>query len=189
MKILAISLKTLRYLFIGILAVVLLLSTVHIVRRVVFKEQMPLVGGFGSAVVVSGSMEPTISVQDVIVTRRQDTYQVGDIVTFKSNSCITHRIVEKTVGGYITQGDANNTPDGAIDSNQVIGKVVRVVPQAGKVIFFLQTPLGMLMLMLGLCVTVEVPHLWETLRNNSYHARHSRPRKRPAYKHRVGTAR
>jgi len=103
-----------------------------------FKEEIPLVLGYGNAVVISGSMEPAIYPGDIVIIRKQNDYDVGDIITFKLRSHITHRIIERTTGGFITQGDANNTRDAEINEDQVVGKVVRVIPKAGHVIFFLQ---------------------------------------------------
>ena len=153
------GLRICRILLICVLAVVLILNMVSIVRRIVFKEQMPLVLGFGSAVIVSGSMEPTIEVGDVIVIRVQNSYGVGDIVTFRDSSYITHRIVEKTLNGYITQGDANNVRDREIEDSHIVGKVVKILPKIGNVVLFLQNPLHMAILLLLLFVVIELPRL------------------------------
>ena len=153
------TLKICRFILISVLAVILFLNVVSVVRRVVFKEQMPLIFGFGNAVIVSGSMEPTILVGDVIVIRKQNDYDVDDIVMFKANSYITHRIVERTETGYITQGDANNARDKEIEGSSVVGKVIKILPKVGNVVLFLQNPLYMAILLLLLFAAIELPRL------------------------------
>jgi signal peptidase I len=70
-------------------------------------------GGPAAYVEVSGhSMDGTYKTGDLILTRAQDSYQVGDIVTFKvnGNQQVIHRITGGDgVTGYTTQGD--NNPD------------------------------------------------------------------------------
>ena len=52
----------------------------------------------------------------------------GDIITFydyELEADVTHRIVEKTEGGYYTKGDYNNIRDlNIVKPEQIIGKVI-----------------------------------------------------------------
>ena len=165
MKILQKSLKIGKCIIIGALAVVLLLNLIGIFKRVVLKEQIPVVLGFGSAVIVTGSMEPSVRIGDMIVIHRQNDYQVGDIVTYQLNSPITHRIVEKMPDGYITQGDANNACDPKIEGELIIGKVVLIIPKVGNLTLFFQEPLGMLVLIFGLFAVMESPAIVRKIHN------------------------
>ena len=75
--------------------------------------------------VKTGSMEPTIKVNDYILVYKDKDYKKEDILTFEyENSLVTHRIVKKDKNKIITRGDANNTDDDEIDLNSVIGKVI-----------------------------------------------------------------
>ncbi len=122
----------------------------------------PTVFGFSSAVVVSGSMEPAIGVDDLIVVKAQKTYQVGDVITFSTSGKlpVTHRIIGETPdGSFVTQGDANNAPDAQpVPREQVAGKVFLVLAGGGKVISFLRTPLGMLLITLVLFSVLALPN-------------------------------
>ena len=167
MKVIKISLKIFKFIFIGILAIILLLNFINIFKRVVSKEQLPLVFGYGSALIVTGSMEPAIMPGDMVVIHEQDDYEPGDIVTYHgNNSPITHRILERTPNGYITQGDANNKDDGEIEKSRIVGRVVRTIPGVGNVILFFQSPPGILILVAGLFVIIELPRLIEKIRSN-----------------------
>ena len=151
-----------------IIAVVLLFNVAGIVKRVFLREQLPMLFGFGNAIIVTGSMEPTLAPGDMIIIRRQSGYEVGDIVTYQANSCITHRIVAATADGYVTRGDANNADDGVVRPEQIIGKVVKVIPRIGNAILFLHTPFGILLLVVSLLVSVEAPMIWNNRRKRRY---------------------
>ena len=88
--------------------------------------------GYSFFNVATGSMEPAISQNDIIVVEKTDTYEVGDIVTFeKDGNFITHRIVLITEDLITTKGDANNTSDVSIKKDLIIGKVTKVYSSAG----------------------------------------------------------
>lgn len=104
--------------------------------------------GLSVAVVASGSMEPALSVDDVIIIKKQENYAEGDIITFEQgSSLVTHRIVGESQNNFITKGDANNVPDAKeVEMDDVVGKTVFVIPMAGKLISFFRTPLGMMLI-------------------------------------------
>ena len=46
-------------------------------------------------------MEPTLSINDVIIVKAEDDYEEGDILVFLvGDSLIAHRAIEKTEEGY-----------------------------------------------------------------------------------------
>ena len=115
--------------------------------------------GLGTAVVITGSMEPAIIPGDIIIIQERKDYETGDIITYKANSYITHRIMEKVPNGYITKGDVNDIADSEIRADQVVGKVISVIPRVGHIVFFLQNPLNLLLSLLLLFVLFELPRL------------------------------
>lgn len=80
--------------------------------------------------VSSNSMVPKFKKGDFIVIKKQEKYNVGDIITFEvieenSKYYITHRIVEKNENEFITKGDANNKNDNyKVYENAIKGKVI-----------------------------------------------------------------
>lgn len=142
----------------AIIAALLLCNVYTIVLRTAFDVLQPSVFGVSTAVVITGSMEPAVSVNDMVVIHEQESYEPGDIVSYESGSMlVTHRVTAATDGGYITKGDANNTDDGEIAREAVVGKVVLVIPKVGYAIAFLQTPLGMLVMTGVLFALVALP--------------------------------
>lgn len=66
--------------------------------------------------VVSDSMEPTIATNDGYVLVDAGTVSAGDIITYYSEergTSVTHRVVDITEAGFVTQGDANPSTDQA----------------------------------------------------------------------------
>lgn len=117
------------------------------------KNNTPL---FGAYVIVTESMEPTISVNDAVVVKRvsDDDVNVGDIITFSSNTgyyaghSITHRIVAKLINRsgnfvYRTKGDNNAKADMSLVSNDsILGKVILKLPKVGYIQAFVLSPVG-----------------------------------------------
>ena len=101
--------------------------------------------------VISGSMEPTYSVGDLIYVKEvdPDSVKVGDPITFVLNEDLavaTHRVV--AVDGenrqFTTKGDANENEDAApVHFNNLIGVPVFAIPLLGYVSAYIQSPPGM----------------------------------------------
>ena len=129
-------------------------------------NQLPMPFGFGAAVVLSGSMEPTLSVNDLIIVKEQEQYAVEDIVVYQSNSLIVHRIVDMNDTQVITKGDANNVQDSAITKDAIKGKVVCVIPFVGSMINLLKTPLGIVIIIAAAIALVEIPRRREKAKDD-----------------------
>ena len=100
--------------------------------------------GYFCAIVGSGSMEPAVFVNDLLLVKGESAYQVQDVITYVSSrgGLVTHRVKEVLENGYITQGDANNIPDEAISAQQVLGRVIFTVPGVGAVMEGILSPAG-----------------------------------------------
>ena len=107
--------------------------------------------GFQVFTVISGSMEPSYSVGDLIYVKKADpsTIQVGDPITFILNENLvvaTHRVIRVDAENqhFYTQGDANETPDASpVHFKNVIGVPQFSIPLLGYVSDFIQNPPGM----------------------------------------------
>ena len=101
---------------------------------------------------MSGSMEDTLSVGDIVVIKEAKTYSKNDIVSFREgNSVITHRIIDIADDGFITKGDANNAVDSeVVKQENVIGKEILIIPWIGYISIALKSPVG-LILVLSIC--------------------------------------
>jgi len=107
--------------------------------------------GYSFFSVGSGSMEPVLHQNDVIVTKKVKKYEVDDIITFKEDGAnITHRIIAINENNIITKGDANNEKDVAITTDKIIGKVIKIYPQAGIWQKVFKTPIIIIMIFVTL---------------------------------------
>jgi len=100
--------------------------------------------------VISGSMEPTYSVGDIIFVKETEPAEikVGDPITFVMNEDLvvaTHRVIEVDASNshFYTKGDANESPDAVpVHFKNLIGKPVFSLPYLGYVSEWVQNPPG-----------------------------------------------
>ncbi len=104
------------------------------------------VGGRTAYVITSGSsMEPTFHSGDLVLTRRQDVYEVGDVVLYRSSELardVLHRIVDRDGDRFVLQGDNNGylDPEHPL-ADQMRGVAWLLVPGAGRPLGWLRQPL------------------------------------------------
>ena len=101
-------------------------------------------------IIKSGSMSPTIEKGALVISAKYEEYDAPDIVTFASgNGPVTHRIKEKINMKFMTQGDANNTEDpGLISNDEIIGRVEFAIPYLGYILQLAKQPVGFIFLIL-----------------------------------------
>lgn len=108
-------------------------------------DSVPMPFGVGAAVVLSGSMEPSLSVGDMLVVVPQESYRENDVVVFqRGRSSVVHRIISIEGDEIITKGDANNTADEPISPKAIKGEVVAAIPLVGYAVNAIKTPVGTL---------------------------------------------
>lgn len=123
----------------------------------VMGDPLPMPFGYGAAVVLSGSMEPTYSAGDLLVVKKMDHYQTGDIVVYQSGrSLVVHRIIDMNGETVTTQGDANNAPDEPFAVSQIKGISVGSIPFVGTWFRILKTPAGLMAAFLCTVFLTEV---------------------------------
>jgi signal peptidase I len=102
-------------------------------------------GGGATFVSTHGSsMQPRFSTGDLAVLRAADSYAVGDVVAYRSESLDTvvmHRIVSGDANGFVTQGDNNDWLDEDRPADdEILGRLFVRIPAAGKVIDAARAP-------------------------------------------------
>lgn len=110
-------------------------------------QSLPMIAGKGCAIVMTGSMEPTLPVDALIFVDETNAYQEGDIVVIQDYyNLVVHRIVSIDENVVVTKGDANNTEDAPMPLSSIRGEVVGHIPYLGAGVRIMKTPLGSLML-------------------------------------------
>jgi signal peptidase I len=112
-----------------------------------------VLGGPAQYVVVTGgSMEPGMQGGDLVVSVTSPAYKVGDVVVYRIPSeqlpplggrQVVHRIVGgDPTSGYQLQGDNAPRPDfWTVALGDIAGRVVFMIPAAGRALLFLRSPL------------------------------------------------
>jgi len=150
-----------------LILVLLVLAIVLIVPRLM---------GYQSLAVLSGSMEPEISVGSIVFIKETEPadLEVGDVITYRlsGNTLVTHRIVEKdeVVEQFITQGDANDVADSSpVAYQNVVGKVTMHLPFLGYLSIYIKTPLGIAVIcgfLVVLILLVFLPEVFSSDEND-----------------------
>ena len=124
--------------------------------RSLMGNALPMPMGYGAAVVLTGSMEPTIMADDLIFVAEQDSYDIDDIVVYQSGSIlVVHRVVEMDELTVTTKGDANNVPDEPVRKEMIKGEVVACIPGVGGVARLLKTPVATIALLILAVLLLE----------------------------------
>ena len=112
---------------------------------------VPMLLGYKEMAVLSGSMEPTIPVGSLVYVKPVEAtdLQVGDVCTYylsDGETFVTHRVMSINPENQtlVTQGDANDSPDGDIPFSQVYGRAEFHLPYLGIAIQNIRTSVGIM---------------------------------------------
>lgn len=111
----------------------IMLAAYNFIQVNILKQEYNTFFGFSIFNISSGSMKETIQIDDIIIVKKEEFLNEGDIITFfQDEQIVTHRIIEiLDDGNFITKGDANNSKDSKVYKQNVIGKVIKVIPKGG----------------------------------------------------------
>lgn len=119
-------LKGLGYTLIGILVLLILNGFIQLV--ILGKDYITLFG-YTSFIVESGSMEGAINSNDLAIEKITKDVKEKDIITYYDKGYyITHRVVEVREHTVITKADSATKNDLEVKKENIIGKVVMVLP-------------------------------------------------------------
>lgn len=132
-----------------VLSLLIILNLYNFFCMKVLKKDYTSIMGYTMLEVISGSMEPTIHVNDfIIVNTREREFHENDIITFydEENSFVTHRIISVEENNFITKGDNNDSIDKPISKDQIFGKYVLKFTGAGKILGAFKNPITMVLI-------------------------------------------
>jgi len=104
--------------------------------------------GYKPLVVISGSMEPSINIGDLVFTVPLKNHyypRVGDVVAYAfAGKIVLHRVIGYGSGGtVITKGDANNAPDPKpVKLKNILGVMRLRIPYVGAPMIYLARVIG-----------------------------------------------
>ena len=146
-----------RITLLAVVAVVLGVNVYLWNARSLMGNTMPMPFGYGCAVVLSGSMEPALQLDDLIFVKAQEDCAVGDVVVFQDGASLTvHRLIAIDEQTAVTKGDANNVADEPISRDRIVGRLCGRIPKMGVVTRALKTPVGVIALLGGALLLAEI---------------------------------
>lgn len=156
--------KVIRWIVIAVCVLLCIFIIYSLIQRAM-GNNMPTVFGYAGTTVVTGSMDDDsgdddIEIGDFIIIHAQDSYEVGDVVTFYDSGdgvYVTHRVVDIDGTTYYIRGDTtgerdeNNRPVGVpvtdeVPLSAIVGKVVSVISGGGNAIDFMRSTPGLLII-------------------------------------------
>ncbi|MCR5186074.1 MAG: signal peptidase I [Clostridia bacterium] len=103
--------------------------------------------------VITGSMEPTIKVKDIVVEKITKDVSIDNIITYKYNDdYVTHRVIKRGGNFVVTKGDNNNDIDEPVLIDNVVGKVIFIIPNVAIWIKVITTPQVVAIVVLALII-------------------------------------
>lgn len=132
-------------------------------------------GSMHFLIILSGSMAPEANAGDIVVSTyiNPEEIKINDVITFgyadDPKNCITHRVInitnESSSMCFQTKGDANEDPDQrTVQSSELIGKVVLVIPYLGYLPHFAKSPLGFITLIIIPGILIIIGEIWNIIR-------------------------
>ena len=117
---------------ITVVVVITIIGLYYMAQVKILNKDYANIFGYTFFEVATGSMANTINIGDIVVVKVNEAFKENDIIVYKEeNSFITHRVIKIDGQDLITRGDANNSEDKPIKSDQILGKVIYVVPKIG----------------------------------------------------------
>ena len=171
--------KNLLLKILNVISVVIILLSIGVLLTVVLTKsgEAPNIMGYSLFRVMTGSMEPSIPVDSLIVVKRTapEKLSEGDVISFYSRDpslygeVNTHRIIEiqQEKGKYYfaTKGDANNVEDRYVTHEEdLIGKVVYSSHGLGLFVRLISNPLIFIPLIIVPLVVLVGQSLVESVR-------------------------
>ena len=150
--------KKVRAKLISSILLIIMATCVIITIYAVIAENNKTFLGYRLFIIKTGSMQGTLEIGDLIVTRTPDKKQlrVGSIISFISSEPAiagkvnTHRIVAIKGDQYYTKGDAPGAlpDDMPVRYGDILGEVVWKSTTAGRVVTWFEKPLNMLLFLI-----------------------------------------
>lgn len=115
-----------------VVVVITIIGLYYMAQVKILNKDYANIFGYTFFEVATGSMANTINIGDIVVVKVNEAFKENDIIVYKEeNSFITHRVIKIDGQDLITRGDVNNSEDKPIKSDQILGKVIYIIPKIG----------------------------------------------------------
>ena len=115
-----------------IVSVLIIIGVYYIIQIKVLKNDYSNLFGYTFFEVATGSMSNTIEIGDVVIVQLTKEVNKNEIIVYRDgDNFVTHRLIEKDGNKLVAKGDANNSEDKPITEEQILGRVIYVIPKIG----------------------------------------------------------
>lgn len=168
---------------IEVIAIILVYNIILIAISSANKINIINIFGYKSYIIKTNSMEPTISINDVVIAKKveKEKIKTGDVITFlQDGEVITHRITKIDENGdYTTKGDNNNIEDTfKITFDNIEGKHILTIPYLGKIVQALDNQIVFLIITLIVLIFIFITIQNQEKRENRREKKKIEDRKR-----------
>ena len=168
---------------IEIIAIILIYNIILIAISSANQINVINIFGYKSYIIKTNSMEPTIKINDVVITKKveKQDLKIGDVITFlKKGEVITHRITQiEDNSKYTTKGDNNNIEDTfKIDYQDIEGKHILTIPYLGAIVRALDNKIVFLIITLIILIFMFITIINQEKRENRREKKKIEDRKR-----------
>ena len=145
---------------INVLCILLVIIILINIRNFSLRNSDKLPSYFGLQFLIerSDSMAKSIRTNDLIIIKKQNSYKVGDVISFltKDESVITHRIIGKKNNCFVTKGDNNIAEDKELVCDNIQGRVLTNLYQVGGALYFISSTTGILSVILVVVILLMI---------------------------------
>ena len=149
--------KILKFIYMPIIIAIVLIIFYMGYLKFIKKDNNVSILGFKQYMVMTGSMEPTYNIGDLIIVKevKEDELNVGDAITYSvgnGSETVSHRIISITIENgekqYQTKGDNNSSADpDLVNFNNIEGKIVFKISNLGIIISEITTGTGIALIL------------------------------------------
>ncbi len=144
-----------------ILITILIIIVIYYITQIkILKNEYANIFGYTFFEVATGSMSNTIEIGDVVIVKVTKDVEKNEIIVYKDgNNFVTHRLIENNGEKLVAKGDANNSEDKPITKEQILGRVICIIPKLGiwRKIFLSPEIIGLIlvfMVLLGIVLQI-----------------------------------
>lgn len=143
-----------------LITILIIIGIYYITQIKILKNEYANIFGYTFFEVATGSMSNTIEIGDVVIVKVTKDVEKNEIIVYKDgNNFVTHRLIENNGEKLVAKGDANNSEDKPITKEQILGRVIYIIPKLGiwRKIFLSPEIIGLIlvfMVLLGIVLQI-----------------------------------
>lgn len=143
-----------------IITILIAIGIYYITQIKVLNNEYANIFGYTFFEVATGSMSSTIEIGDVVIVKITKDVEKNEIIVYKDgDNFVTHRLMENDGEKLVAKGDANNSEDKPITREQILGRVIYIIPKLGiwRKIFLSPEIIGLILIfivLLGIVVQI-----------------------------------